>query len=244
MKYKKIIGIGLLAAFTVSAFGCGSKEVKDIVKNEQEIENNFQEREGKIRNSLSIDEILVQNHPILQEYVFQWLSWEDVSAQLTEDYAEWVSEEGANGRMVYRTVDGVTYILPEYWEGAEIDQISGILLTDEKYQLGCGLIVGMEEENLGKLDIPLQVYERDEAEDLKNKEAGTIALYKGMDNEDILEFDYAYSYDEGFVLDGQEQKRKIEELGLPEECYSDTHFQLIAFIKDEKVSGIFLGIIP
>lgn len=65
-----------------------------------------------------------------------------------------------------------------------------------------------------------------------------------MDNEDIIEFDYAYSYDEGFILSEEEQKEKIKELGLSEACYLDTHFILIAFVKNEKVFGIFMGIIP
>lgn len=244
MKYKEKVIICLLAALTFSTFGCGSEKSEDTSKKELKTEMNFEKSETEMMNSLSVDEILVQNHAILQEYAFQWISWKDVSEQLTEDYTEWVSEEGANGRMVYRTVNGVTYILPEYWEGAEIDQISGILLTDEKYQLGCGLLVGMAEDDLGELKIPLQIYERDETGGLKNKDAGEISLYNGMDNENIIEFDYVYSYDEGFVLDAQDQKEKITDLGLSEECSSDTHFDLIVFIKDEKVSGIFMGIIP
>lgn len=242
VKNKKIICI--LFLLVISLYGCESEKKEDISQNVANTESVLVKNDTELIKSLSVDEILVQNHTILQEYAFQWISWKDVSEQLTEDYTEWVSEEGANGRMVYRTVNGVTYILPEYWEGAEIDQISGILLTDEKYQLGCGLLVGMAEDDLGELKIPLQIYERDETGGLKNKDAGEISLYNGMDNENIIEFDYAYSYDEGFVLDAQDQKEKITELRLPEECSSDTHFDLIVFIKDEKVSGIFMGIIP
>lgn len=241
-KNKKTICI--LFLLVISLYGCEREKEENISKNAANTERVFVENDVELIKSLSVDEILVQDHAILQEYAFQWISWKDVSEHLTEDYTEWVSEEGANGRMVYRTVNGVTYILPEYWEGAEIDQISGILLTDEKYQLGCGLLVGMAEDDLGELKIPLQIYERDETGGLKNKDAGEISLYNGMDNENIIEFDYAYFYDEGFVLNEEEQKEKIAELGLPEERYSDTHFELIAFIKDEKVSGIFMGIIP
>lgn len=241
-KNKKTICI--LFLLVISLYGCEREKEENISKNAANTESVFVENDVELIKSLSVDEILVQDHAILQEYAFQWISWKDVSEHLTEDYTEWVSEEGANGRMVYRTVDGVTYILPEYLEGAEIDQISGILLTDEKYQLGCGLSIGMNEDDLGELDIPLQIYERDETGGLKNRDASEISLYNGMDNENIIEFDYAYSYDEGFVLDAQDQKEKITDLGLSEECSSDTHFDLIIFIKDEKVSGIFMGIIP
>ncbi|MGN0398455.1 MAG: hypothetical protein ACI4EL_10705 [Candidatus Fimimorpha sp.] len=246
MKYvKKRIAIYILFLLMISLFGCESEKEEDTSKNEASTEKAFEECATEIINSLSVEEILVENHTVLQKYAFQWISWKDVSQQLTEDYIEWVSEEGANGRMVYRTVDGVTYILPEYWEGALVDQIGGILLTDEKYKLGCGLQVGMDEDNIDELKIPLRIYVEDETgTGLNNKDAGGIALYNGMNNEDIIEFDYAYSYDEGFVLSEEEQKEKIDELGLPEECYSETHFILIAFVKDEKVSGIFMGIIP
>lgn len=246
MKYvKKKIAIYILFLLVISLYGCESEKEEDTSKNEVNTERVYAEHDTEIINSLSVEEILVENHTVLEKYAFQWISWNDISQQLTEDYIEWVSEEGANGRMVYRTVEGVTYILPEHREGAMPDQISGILLTDEKYTLGCGLQVGMDEDKIDELKIPLLVYIRDEmGGSLNNKEAGGIALYNGMDNEDIIEFDYAYSYDEGFVLSEEEQKEKIVELGLPEKCYSETHFILIAFVKNEKVSGIFMGIIP
>lgn len=159
---KKKIAVYILFLLMLGLYGCESEKEESAQKNEVNTAKVYEKHDTETMNSLSVEEILVEDHAVLQQNVFQWISWSDISQQLTEDYVEWVSEEGANERMVYRTVDGVTYILPEYWEGAMLDQIAGILLTDEKYKLGCGLQVGMDEDKIDELKMPLRIYVRDE----------------------------------------------------------------------------------
>ena len=190
------------------------------------------------------DGIAVKNHEILSDYAFQWISWEDVSEVIGTDYEEQISEEGANGRMFYRTADGITYILPQNTEGASVNQIAGVLITDEKYQLGCGFSVGMKKADLESGNLPFLRYEKElDGSGLTTITGGSIALYNGMENLKFLEYDYAYSWDEGYVLDIEEQKVRLQELGLSEDLCSETHFILIAFVKNDFVSGIFMGII-
>lgn len=191
------------------------------------------------------DGIAVKNHEILSDYAFQWISWEDVSEVIGTDYEEQISGEGGNGRMFYRTADGITYILTQNREGASVNQIAGVLITDEKYQLGCGFSVGMKKADLESGNLPFLRYEKDlDGSGLTTITGGSIALYNGMENLKFLEYDYAYSWDEGYVLDIEEQKERLQELGLSEDLCSETHFILIAFVKNEIVSGIFMGIIP
>ncbi len=194
-------------------------------------------------NVLSAEEISVKNHAVLKDYAFQWISWNKLSQLMDMDYTERIFPAGANGRMVYRTMDGITYALPEYADG--VDQIAGILLTDEKYQLGCGLSVGMDAERIEELALPLDIYVKDEVSGgLKREGDGEIFLYEGLEEGQLIDFDYAYSNHDGFVMDLEKQKEQLQKLGLPEERLSEVHFILSVFIKDEKVSGIFLGIVP
>lgn len=129
----------------------------------EELQSYFNEHGTDISSVMATfrGDISVQNHEILSKYAFQWISWKDVSSVIENDYEEWISEEGANGRMVYRTSDGVTYILPEHFEGAEVNQIAGVLIQDKKYQLSNGLAVGMQESEIANIDMPFQRYEKD-----------------------------------------------------------------------------------
>lgn len=242
---KRKIAVYILFFVMLSLYGCRDANKEDTFDQEKNAEDSFEGYCTEMQNVLSVEDILVENHVILQEYVFQYISWKDISEKISGNYEEWISEEGANGRMIYRTAEGITYILPEYQKDIPVNQIAGILLTDEKYKLGCGLQVGMDADNIDEIGIPLEIYNKDEnGIGLENKKGEGIALYKGMDNEAIIRFDYAYSNFNGFVLNKEEQGEKIKQLGLPEECCSETHFILIAFVENEKVSGIFMGFIP
>ncbi len=242
---KRKIAVYILFFAMLSLYGCSDENKADTFDQEGNAEESFKDYGTKMQNLLSVEDILVENHGVLQDYVFQHLTWKDLSEKIPDNYEEWISEEGAHGRMIYRTIEGVTYMLPEF--GA--NQIAGILLTDEKYKLGCGLQVGMDANNIDELEMPLEIYTKEEngigwTRGIVNKRGEGITLYRGMDNEEIIKFDYAYSNVDGFVLNKEEQEEKIKQLGVPEEYCSETHFILAAFVENEKVSGIFMGFIP
>ncbi len=155
---KRKIAVYILFFAMLSLYGCSDENKADTFDQEGNAEESFKDYGTKIQNLLSVEDILVENHGVLQDYVFQHLTWKDLSEKIPDNYEEWISEEGADGRMIYRTIEGVTYILPEF--GA--NQNAGILLTDEKYKLGCGLQVGMDANNIDELEIPLEIYTKEE----------------------------------------------------------------------------------
>lgn len=181
----------------------------------------------------SITAVFMENHPLLTDRLWKWTSWKEIQRLCPENYEEKISEEGADGRIVYEIGEGIIYALPQYIEGRTEDQIAAVMLTSDKYKLSCGLQVGMEEERLEEMGMPLFKYPKEKINDPN----GDITLLRGMEDVEIPEYDSIYYFDKGFMNE-PEMNGLLAEINLSDKGFAVEGIRLILFMKNQKISGI------
>lgn len=181
----------------------------------------------------SITDVFMENHPVLKDRLWKWTSWEEIQRLCPENYEEKISEEGANGWIIYEIGEGIMYALPQYIEGKKEDQIAAVMLTSDKYKLRCGLQVGMEEKQLEEVGMPLSRYPKE----IINAPEGGISLLKGMEDVGIPEYDSIYCFDNG-VMNEQEMNGLLAEINLSDKGFATGGIRLIVFMYNQKISGI------
>lgn len=174
----------------------------------------------------SVADLFVDNHPVLDEKLWTWTGWSTISQMSNETYEESKSEEGANGWWVFQKGDGITYLLLQYTADSEPEDIAAITITSDKYQLGCGISVGMEEADLQELAIPLREFSEEEVNE----------FVSGMP---LLEesYDVSYGFEEGYITE-EDLKIHLKNAGMSEDAYPIQYVKMLVFVKDGKVSRI------
>lgn len=164
----------------------------------------------------SVKDIFIKRHELLSEECF----WRvDIKELHTEDLEVSKSEERANGPYLFWAGEGIIYVTNT---SAGIYPL-GVILTNDKYSLGCGLKVGMTVEEMKDLEIPLRQYVEGEVYlgNIMRTTKGPLAE---------LDYDAIYYYF------GEISPEEVEEYQVD----TSTCRGINVLMKDEKIAAICL----
>lgn len=202
---KKIISIGILLLILIMSGNSCSK--KAALTNDT-----------TSSDSISSDSILIKNHSLLDTTPFYNVSMEQIEETGKEEFDITFSEERSNGRFTYYTGNGIIYI------SINDKDIYSILLTDNTYELNCGIKVGMKEDEISSLELPFDEYSKDEIG--VDKKISSFLLNCKIGPVSMLDFDTLYQYNATLTSDNQNDN------------YDGSCIGLLAFVKDGKVIAV------
>lgn len=100
-------------------------------------------------DEFSVEDVYVVGNPILSNCLFLKVNIDDIK-NIESDFVGYDGDEHANGNFTYWEGNGITYVTHSTMEG---DLYAIIIITDQ-YHLGCGLKVGMKEDEIAALKLP------------------------------------------------------------------------------------------
>lgn len=202
---KKIISISILLLLLImSGTSCSKKAALT--------------NDSTSSDSISSDSILIKNHSLLDSTPFYHVSMEQIEETSKEEFDITFSEERSNGQFTYYTGAGIIYI------SINDKDIYSIILTDNTYELNCGIKVGMNEDEVSRLELPFDEYSKDKIG--VDKKISSFLLSCEMGPVSMLDFDTLYQYNATLTSDDQN------------DSYGGSCLGLLAFVKDGKVVAV------
>lgn len=174
--------------------------------------------------SFSPADVYVTGHPVLSSALF--LDCDLSTMEAVEDpMVQTVSSELiSDGNFIYSQGAGITYVTHTSLNGT----LYGIILPDSQFLLGCGLRVGMGEEELSALSLP---FERCTREDYP---MDSLYLTDPGCPLNTVDFDSAYVFSFGELP---------KELSLDRPLISGGRIGITALVKDKRVVSVFTDIL-
>lgn len=105
-------------------------------------------------DEFSEEDVYVTGNPILSKCLFLKVSVDDIKDNLKQHSGE----ELINGHFIYWKGEGIEYVTHSTLDG----DLYAIILTTEQYQLGCGLKVGMKEDEIASLKLPFTICSKED----------------------------------------------------------------------------------
>lgn len=176
----------------------------------------------------SIHDLFLNNQPLLQERLWIWADWKQILTGSDQPYQESVSSGDHDLKFSYRKMQGITYVTPQYETGDAEENLCAILVTDEKYEFGCGLRVGMSEEKLNSLGMPLTKNEKGKFESLD------LQLLSDLVDED---YDCLYTFDGGYMNPWETEDALAHLKGVKQDT-SIHQLKVMLTVRNHKVQSI------
>ena len=153
---------------------------------------------NKEENRINKEDIFIKNHPLLKNTPFYMTTIDKIKEKYPEKLDITNSEERVDGNFIYYKGDGIVYITRE--DGS----LYSVILTNNNYEFGCGLKVGMDESDISNLGFSFKVYNSDEIG--VDKKVSTYLLSCKIGPLSMFDFDTLYYYsatlDNGNEKDG------------------------------------------
>ncbi|WMJ86820.1 hypothetical protein [Anaerocolumna sp. MB42-C2] len=181
MKYKKLkIIYFIIFIIVMVGTGCTKETTKD--------DNNIliQPDNGSDERQINENDILIKEHPLLENTPFYSATIENIKGKYSEKLAVSYSEEKLDGFLTYYTGDGIVYITTE--DGG----LYSVILTNDNYEFACGLKTGMSESEINKLNLSFNIYDKDEIGVDKKVSSYLLSYKKGPLS--MFDFDSIYYY--------------------------------------------------
>lgn len=172
---------------------------------------------------LSSANVYVTGHPVLSSALFLDCSLSTMEA-VEDPMAQTVSRESIfDGNFMYSQGAGITYVTHTSLNGA----LYGIILPEDQFLLGCGLRVGMGEEELSALSLPFEKCSREDypMDSLYLTDPGCPL--------NTVEFDSAYVFSMGELP---------QELHPDSPLFSGGRLSVTALVKEGRVVSVFTDI--
>lgn len=174
-------------------------------------------------SALSPADVYVTGHPVLSSALFLDCSLSTMEA-VEDPMAQTVSQESIfDGNFIYSQGAGITYVTHISLNGA----LYGIILPEDQFLLGCGLRVGMGEEELSALSLPFEKCSREDypMDSLYLTDPGCPL--------NTVEFDSAYVFSMGELP---------QELHPDSPLFSGGRLSVTALVKEGRVVSVFTDI--
>lgn len=189
----------------------------------QEPEAGVSQGTGTIFSGFSSSGLYVTGHPVLSSALFlncNLSTMENIENSIVRtDSAQSIF----HGNFIYCQGAAITYVTHTSLDGA----LYGIILPEEQFSLGCGLRVGMGEEELSALGLP---FEKCSKEDYP---MDSLYLTDSGCPLNTVEFDSAYVFAMGELP---------EELSSDNPLFSGGRLSVTALVKDGRVVNVFTDI--
>ncbi len=181
-----------------------------------------QDSNNKEENRIDKEDIFIKSHSLLKNTPFYTATIDNVKEKCLEKLDITYSEEKSDGYLTYYKGDGITYITTE--DGS----LYSIILTNNKYEFGCGLKVGLDESEISNLDISFRIYNKDEIG--VDKKVNSYLLSYEIGPLSMFDFDTLYYYSATLY---DENKTESHVDGFTGRCMG-----LMAFMKGGKLIAV------
>lgn len=171
----------------------------------------------------SIEDVYVIGNPILSDCLFLKVNMDDIK-NIEDDLRHHSGEEFADGGyFIYEAGQGITYVTNSAMDG----DLYAIILTTDQFQLGCGLQIGMKEEDIASLKLPFiscskEEYPRD-----------SLFLEDMSCPFNTLDYDSIYLYQSGNIPEDAVKENSIIAGG---------RISITALVRDGVVVSVFTNI--
>lgn len=140
----------------------------------------------KEENRIDKEDIFIESHSLLKNTLFYTATIDSVKEKCSEKLDITYSEEKLDGRLTYYKGDGIIYITTDDgW-------LYSVILTNDNYEFGCGLKVGMDENEINDLGIPFNIYDKNEIG--VDKKISSYLLSYETGPVSMFDFDTLYYY--------------------------------------------------
>lgn len=181
-----------------------------------------QDSNNKEKNRIDKEDIFIKSHSLLKNTPFYTETIDNVKEKCLEKLDITYSEEKLNGYLTYYKGDGITYITTE--DGS----LYSIILTNNKYEFGCGLKVGLDENEISNLDISFRIYNKDEIG--VDKKLNSYLLSYEIGPLSMFNFDTLYYYS-ATLYDENETESHVD-------VFTGRCMGIMAFMKDGKLIAV------
>jgi len=219
MRDKKIIIMCFtLFIMVIAGTGCTKKKAQTEIGNISTPQDSYTKDENRIDK----EDIFVKNHPLLENTSFYTTTIDNIKEKCPEKLDITYSEERLDGYLTYYKGDGIIYITTE--DGI----LYSVILTNNKYEFGYGLKVGMDESEISDLDILFNIYNKDEIG--VDKKVNSYLLSCEIGPLAMFDFDTLYYYSAALYDENETENQD----GFTGRCLG-----LMAFMKDGKLIAVF-----
>ena len=173
-------------------------------------------------DEFSEGDVYVIGNPILSDCLFLKVNIDDIK-NIEDDLKQNSGEELINGHFIYWKGEGIDYVTHSTMEG----DLYAIILTTDQYQLGCGLKIGMKEDEIASLKLPYTVCSKEDYP------RDSLFLEDPSSPFQTQDYDMIYLYQFG---------------GIPEEAVKENsiitggRISITALVKDGIVISLFTNI--
>ncbi len=218
MRYKKIIIIYFITFIMVMVgTGCTKETTQDDNILIQPDVNGNEEKQ------INEKDISIKGHPLLANTPFYNTTIDDIEEEYSEKLEVSYSEEKLNGFLTYYKGDGIVYITTE--DGG----LYSVILTNDNYEFGCGLKIGMSESEINKLNLSFSSYDKDEIGVDKKVSSYLLSYEKGPLS--MFDFNSLYYYSATLNADVDSDNEM--------DSFSGRCIGLMVLMKDGKSIAVF-----
>lgn len=218
MRYKKLKIIYFIV-FIIVMVGTGC--TKEVIQDDNNIL--IQPDNGSDERRINENDILIKEHPLLENTPFYSTTIEDIEEKYSEKLAVSYSEEKLDGFLTYYKGDGIVYITTE--DGG----LYSVILTNDNYEFGCGLKIGMSESEINKLNLSFSSYDKDEIGVDKKVSSYLLSYEKGPLS--MFDFNSLYYYSATLNADVDSDNEM--------DSFSGRCIGLMVLMKDGKSIAVF-----
>lgn len=190
---------------------------------EQEVPEESRSDLAASENEFNSEDVYVIGSPILSDCLFLKVNMSDIK-NIEDNLRYHSGEEFTDGEyFIYEAGDGITYVTHSTMNG----DLYAIILTTDQFQLGCGLKVGMKEEEIASLKLPFVLCSKE------NYPMDSLFLADISCPFNTLDYDTTYLYQFGGI-----PKEAVKE----DSIITGGRISITALVKDGIVINVFTNI--